>query len=424
MSAAGQQQAAVVGAGIVGLSVAWFLQEHGYAVTVYDSRDVAAGASAGNAGWISPGMAAPLPEPGVLGYALRSLARRDSPLRVTPAALPVNARFLAAFAANCTHARWQRGVAGLAGICAVALSSYELLARGGVEAELLASPVVIAFGDPAEAAPVARELRAIGDAARVQSAGQADGVSELSQEALRAERPVLSARARHGLRLDGQAFLQPLDYTRSLARSFQARGGQLMVGDRDGRVYSVAPAGAAKVAVTAAGGPAGFDVAVLATGAWLRKLGRPAGVRVPIAAGRGYSFTVKAASTIDGPLYLPQLRVACTPAPGGMRLAGTMEFRSPDAPASRHRVAAIIRSAAAYLDGVDWASATDVWVGPRPVTADGLPLIGATRHEGIYVAGGHGMWGMTLGPATGQMLAEFIATGTSPPELPPFDPQR
>ena len=442
LAVAGTGRAAVVGAGIVGLSVAWFLQEYGYEVTVYDSSGVAAGASAGNAGWICPGMTAPLPEPGVLSYALRSLVRRDSPLRVTPTALPVTARFLAEFAVNCTEARWKRGVAGLAGICALALSSYELLARGGVEAELSSAPVVMAFSDPAEAAPVEHELRAIGDAAHAQGAGlahgaenapdavkahsasQARGVSKLSQDDLRAQRPVLSARARHGLRLDGQSYLQPFDYTRSLARSFQARGGQLKAGDRDSHVDRVEPAGAGKVAVIAAGTPAPFDVAVLANGAWLRRLGRHAGIRVPIAAGRGYSFTVKADATMDGPLYLPSLRVACTPAPGGMRMAGTMEFRSPDAPVDRHRVDAIIRSAKDYLDGIDWASVSDVWVGPRPVTADGLPLIGATRHEGIYVAGGHGMWGMTLGPATGRLLAEFIATGTLPLELRPFDPRR
>jgi D-amino-acid dehydrogenase len=380
-------RAAVVGAGIVGLSVAWFLQEHGYEVTVYDSRGVAAGASAGNAGWICPGMTAPLPEPGVLSYALRSLARRDSPLRVTPAALPVTARFLAAFAVNCTEARWRRGVADLAGICALALSSYELLTRGGVEGEPSAAPVVMAFSDPAEAASVEHELRVIGDAA------QARSVTELSPDDLRSQYPALSARARHGLRLDGQGYLQPFDYTRSLARSFRARGGQFKVGDPGGHVDRVEPAGAGTVAVISSGPPAEFDVAVLANGAWLRRLGWPAGVRLPLAAGRGYSFTVKSAVMIDGPLYL-------------------------------HRVEAIIRSAKDYLDGVDWASVSDLWVGPRPVTADGLPLIGATRRTGIYVAGGHGMWGMTLGPATGRLLAEFIATGTMPHELRPFDPCR
>ncbi|WP_410050089.1 FAD-dependent oxidoreductase [Actinomadura sp. CNU-125] len=60
----------------------------------------------------------------------------------------------------------------------------------------------------------------------------------------------------------------------------------------------------------------------------------------------------------------------------------------------------------------------------RPCTRDGLPLIGATRSPHVFVGGGHGMWGITLGPATGRLLAETVATGRRPAELAPFDPLR
>jgi D-amino-acid dehydrogenase len=408
-------RAAVVGAGVVGLSVAWFLQQEGFDVTVFDASGVAAGASAGNAGWITPGMVSPLPEPGVLGYALRSLLRRDSPFRVAPGALPRTAVFLASFALNCTPAKWNSGVERLAGICGLAMSSYEALARGGVLAEHCPAPIVMAFADAAEVAPVEHELQVTG------AAGQAYGVRQLSAGELRDERPVLSARARHGLRLDGQGYLQPMSYTRSLAESVQARGGQIKSGVRVDRVE---PASGGTVRVTVAGEETAFDVVVLANGAWLCRLGKSVGVRIPLAAGRGYSFTVRTAMPVAGPLYLPSLRVACTPTPDGMRLAGTMEFRSADAPLDRRRIDAIVRSAKGYLDGVDWESMSGLWVGPRPVTADGLPVIGATKLPGVYAAGGHGMWGMTLGPATGRLLAEYIAKGELPAELRHFDPCR
>ena len=415
MAGQGGSRAAVVGAGIVGLSVAWFLQEEGFEVTVFDARGVASGASAGNAGWITPGMVSPLPEPGVVGYALRSLLRRDSPLRVTPSALPSTARFLTSFAVNCTPARWKHGVESLVGISALALDSYDALERGGVKAELSPAAIVMAFGDAGEAAPVEHELGVIGEA------GSALDVTELSQRELREERPLLSARARNGLKLEGQRYLQPLEYTQGLAESFRSRGGVIMSGIR---VDRVGPADGGKVTLVTAGKQAAFDVTVLASGAWLTRLGKSAGVRSPLAAGRGYSFVVKTTTPLAGPLYLPSLRVACTPTPGGMRVAGTMEFRSADAPLDRRRIDAIVRSAKDYLDGVHWASIRDVWVGPRPVTADGLPLIGATKQAGVYVAGGHGMWGMTLGPATGRLLAEFIAKRECPAALRLFDPCR
>ncbi len=411
----GDGRAAVVGAGIVGLSVGWFLQEQGFEVTVFDARGVAGGASAGNAGWITPGLVAPLPEPGVIGYAVRSLFRRDSPLRVAPTALPGTAKFLTSFARNCTPARWERGVGSLADISALALSSYDLLKRGGVRGELDPSPIVMAFDDAAEAAPVEHEMQVIGEA------GTPLDVTELSQRGLREERPMLTARARHGLKLQGQGYLQPLAYTHSLAESFRSRDGRIRPGLRVDRIQ---PAMGGTLVVDQAGEGTGFDVVVLSSGAWLRQLGKSAGVRMPLVAGRGYSFTVTSGPKLTGPLYLPALRVACTPAPEGMRLAGTMEFRSADAPLNRRRIDAIIRLAKGYLEGVDWASVRDVWVGPRPVTADGLPLIGAANQPGVYVAGGHGMWGMTLGPATGRLLAEFIATGECPAALRHFDPCR
>src|SRR5262249_61640783 len=108
------------------------------------------------------------------------------------------------------------------------------LERGGVTAELHAAPIVVAVGDAAEAAPIEHELQATG------AAGNAYGFSELSAHELREVCPVLSDRARHGLRLEGQRYLQPLAYTRSLAESVSSRGGQINAG---ARVDRVEPAG-------------------------------------------------------------------------------------------------------------------------------------------------------------------------------------
>jgi D-amino-acid dehydrogenase len=127
---------------------------------------------------------------------------------------------------------------------------------------------------------------------------------------------------------------------------------------------------------------------------------------------------------VPGPVYLPDIRVACTPYQDGLRVAGTMEFRGPDAPGAPARLTAIIESTRPFLDGVRWDERRDVWVGPRPVTPDGRPLVGAVRAQNIYVAGGHGMWGLAHGPVTGRLLAEQITTGKQPAALRPLDPLR
>jgi len=125
-----------------------------------------------------------------------------------------------------------------------------------------------------------------------------------------------------------------------------------------------------------------------------------------------------------GPVYLPAQRLACTPLPGGrLRVAGVMEFRPAGAALDHGRVARIADGLPALLAGVDPGARQDEWVSARPCTPDGLPVIGRTRSARIFVAGGHGMWGITLGPVTGRLLAGLV-TGRPAPELRPFDPLR
>jgi D-amino-acid dehydrogenase len=216
---------------------------------------------------------------------------------------------------------------------------------------------------------------------------------ELSEDELHVLQPILSARARYGLRLDGQRYLQPAQYTQSLAASFVSRGGKIeegvaVVGIRE-------RAASSGVQVDIATSVLSADVAVIANGAWLQRLARPTGVRMRVGSGRGYSFTVHADEILEAPLYLPSTRVACTPGPdprsGWLRMAGTMEFRPPSYRLDEPRVRAIVRSCSPFLRYVDWSSVTGEWVGPRPITTDGLPVIGATALANVFVAGGHGM---------------------------------
>jgi D-amino-acid dehydrogenase len=167
-----------------------------------------------------------------------------------------------------------------------------------------------------------------------------------------------------------------------------------------------------------------FDTVVLANGAWLSGLARSFGVVLPVQAGRGYSLSVPVDVEPSGPIYFPTARLACTPLAGRLRLAGTMEFQGPDAPLDPRRVAAMVAAARPLLCGVDLDAAEQLWVGPRPCTPDGLPLIGRTTSPRVFVAGGHSMWGITLGPLTGRLLATMIVSGETPSELAPFDPLR
>ncbi|MGI5189259.1 NAD(P)/FAD-dependent oxidoreductase [Promicromonospora sp. CA-289599] len=405
--------ATVVGAGMVGLATAWHLQERGVEVTVLDRHGVAAGASWGNAGWLTPGLVMPLADPSLWAYGPKAMLDPSASLSVPFRFDGALWAFLARFMANATHGAWQRAMAALTPIDRLALEAYDELEAGGVHATSHPSRWVVGFERERESRPFVHELRAVAKAGQeVRLSRMPDGVRV----------PHLSRAVQSTWTLEGQRYIDPGAYVQALATSVSARGAKVL---SDARVEGVrvVPGGVETAvhghdAVTS-------DAVVLATGAWLPELAQRFGVRTRLQAGRGYSFSVPVASPpIDHPVYFPARRVACTPYQGRLRIAGTMEFRGPDEPFQPARVDAIVSSVRGLFEGVDLDSREDEWVGSRPVTPDGLPLVGRTAAPGVYVAGGHGMWGMVLGPATGRALATLITTGQVPEEIRPFDPLR
>ena len=411
MSHESPQNVAVIGAGMVGLATAWFLQEHGVKVTVLDRTGIAAGSSWGNAGWLTPGLATPLPEPAVLKYGIRAVVSPSSPVYVP---ITTNRRllsFLVRFARNSTMPRWREAMAALVPINSLALSAFDTLHEGGVsEPTIPAESFIAAYRTTEEREVLLEEIE------HIRASGQPLEFDVLSGDEARNVEPSLSPAIGAAIRLHDQRYITPSLYVDALAEAVRQRGARIISGVR---VSSVKDRGHA---VSVAGED--YDAVVIASGAWLNDLAAPFGVKLPVQAGRGYSFTVPIDPVPQGPVYFPAQRVACTPAGDRLRIAGMMEFRPADAGLDTRRIEAIVNEARPLLRGVELGSRRDEWVGARPCTPDGLPVIGPTRSPRVHVAGGHGMWGVTLGPATGQLLAERIVTGRLPAQLRPFDPLR
>ena len=409
----GPRSAIVVGAGIVGLSTAWFLQERGVFVTVVDRVGVAAGASWGNAGWIAPALSVPLNDPRTLRYALRTLPNHAAPVRVRLSTDPTLWRFLTRFAANCRESSWTRAVRANLTLNHECMAAYDVLVSNGVDAPISDAPITALFRSTADAEHLLEQLK------RLRDAGQPSSTTELTAAELREQVPLASSAVAVGVRINGQRFVDPGRFVQALGRSVVERGAVLDTVD----VADVRTAGRGVAVQPRSGAALTADVAVIATGAWLSSL-VSRWVRVPVQAGRGYSFTVPVDRPVFGPIYLPDVRVACTPLNGKLRVTSMMELRRPEAPASAAVVDAIVDSAGGFFDGVRWAERDEIWVGPRPLSPDGRPLVGPVLQNRVFVAGGHGMWGMKQGPVTGQLLAEQITTGQQPPGLREFDPLR
>lgn len=406
----------IVGAGMAGLATAWHLQQRGLRVTVVDRTGIAAGASWGNAGQLNPAFTVPLPSPGTLRYGLRAALPAAAPLAVPPVNDRHGWRFLAQFTAHCTQPRWRHAMHVLSELTRRAVDAYDELADGGITAPVRhASPLLAACRTPRERTHLEHELDTVADYGLDVAYDRADG------DALRTAEPILSRRVRTGLCVHGQRYLDPPEFLHALAGAVRDRGGEI---HEDVAVTGLTDHGTGVGAHTNSGTYLRADAAVLATGAWLTQLARPFGVRRPVYAGRGYSFSLQPAPAPSHPIYLPASKVVCTPLSDRFRVTGMMELADPDAPPNPGRISTIIDSARPMFTGVDWRDRREDWTGSRPLTPDGLPLIGTTTSPRVHVAGGHGMWGMIHGPITGALLADLITGHPTPAWLQCLRPRR
>lgn len=403
----------IVGAGMVGLATAWHLQERGVEVTVLDREGVASGSSWGNAGWLAPGMAIPLSDPSLWAYGPQAMVDPSAPLAIPIRFDPKLWSFLLRFIGNATKRTWDKTMSALTPIDLMALDAFDELVAGGVKGETHPQEFIIGFTSEKASHGFRHEM------ALVEKAGQ--GVPLTTVENPRAKVPQLSAGVDTVLSLGNQRYFAPGEFVEALAQSVHERGGTI---DTNATVTRVEWKGASVHAVLNDNSTIDGDAVVIANGAWLPGLAKQHGVRTLVQAGRGYSFSVKTEQPAEYPIYFPNERVACTPYHGRLRIAGTMEFRRPDEPMRARRIDDIVNAVRPLFTNMDLDNRQEEWVGSRPVTPDGLPLIGATKTPGVYAAGGHGMWGIVLGPATGKLLAEEIVTGVVPGTLAPFNPLR
>jgi D-amino-acid dehydrogenase len=175
-------------------------------------------------------------------------------------------------------------------------------------------------------------------------------------------------------------------------------------------------------------GPVAAHRLVVAAGLPTAPLLRRLGVRVPLVGARGYSVTLAGRGTPPRhALYLAEAKLGLSPFDGVVRVAGVFELGARNEEVSPAVGERLLAAARPYLGGwqPDPDGPVEAWAGLRPATPDGLPLIGALPGlDGIYLATGHGMLGVTLAPATANLLAPLVLEGRAAPELAPFDPAR
>lgn len=418
---------AVVGGGVVGLCCAAELLRAGHRVTLVEPEPFGGrhGASFGNGAWISPASVVPMAMPGLWRRVPGFLADPLGPLTIRPAALPRLAPWLVRFLlAGATVPRVERTARALAPLLADAPARHAALAAAAGVPELIRRDgLLYAYPSRADFAREALAWRLRRD--------NGVGWTELEAAALRARVPTLSRRYGFGALVEAGAHcLDPGAYLEALARDLVRRG----LAVRRTRATGFAVSGSRLDAVLTVDGPLPCTRAVVAAGIRSGPLARAAGDRIPLAAERGYHAVVPGATA--GP-PLPVMpsdgRQANTPTRAGLRVSGQVELAATDAPPDWRRARVLLDHALRTYDGLAGevraieaaGGRVATWMGHRPSTPDGLPVIGrASRCPEVIYAFGHGHVGLAAAPVTAELVSSLVAGAPPGTGVAPYDPRR
>jgi D-amino-acid dehydrogenase len=406
----------VVGAGVIGLATAWALKQRGAEVVVLERGLPGMGASSGNAGWIVPSMSTPLPGPGLVGTSLKWMLHNDSPLYIKPRANPMFLRWMWGFYRNCRPGPFQAGVTALVDLNRRTFELLDRLRADGIAFEMHEAGLMYVGTDRDAVARAHDEIRELEHFGYLTP-------PLLDAVGVHAEEPALAPQVAGGFLLPDERHVRPESFTGGMTKWLTERGVEVRSGID---VTGIERRGGNVQAVTTNIGNVDAEAVIVAAGSWSGDVARRMGFRLPIEAGKGYSITINQPGIdLKHPLDLVEARAAITPFDGALRVAGTMELSGLNVRLVQPRVDAIRRAGARYLAGWKPNTSERVWVGMRPLTPDGLPIIGRVPGAGnLFVATGHQMLGVTLAPATAGALADLVVDGRSGVNLAPFDPAR
>jgi D-amino-acid dehydrogenase len=393
----------VVGGGVIGVSCAYHLARGGADVVLLERARLGAGASSGNAGTVSAGHP-PLNRPGRVAEALRRMLDPTSPLYIHPGFNPRLWAWLAGFARYCTDDHVAHAMDVMAPLGKDALALFDaLVGEERIECEYDRGGYYEVCSTEEGLARARHEADLI--AQRGYRPELVDG------DELRRREPAFGERVIGGVHFPEARTLDPGLFLTRLGAA--ARRYRTTVRE-NAPATSVVTAGGRCTGVRLKDGEVvSGDAVVLATGPFVNQLTRPLGARLPVQPGKGYHRDIPV-----GPNGAPKLRVACvlnetsvfcTPMYTFVRFAGTMEFSGENEVLRAPRLRQLTRAGRLCFPGLGTARPQSEWCGLRPMSVDGLPIVGPLAGvDGLTVATGHGMLGLTLGPITGEIVANRV----------------
>ena len=411
----GSGPVAVIGAGIVGVATALWLQRDGRDVILIDRTGPGEGTSFGNGGVLASCSVVPVTVPGLIRKAPRMLFDPAQPLFLKWSYLPRLAPWLIKYLAHGGEEPVRRRAAALTSIIGDSLADHRSLAAGTpAEKWIVPADYLFLYKDRA-----AYEVDSFGWAIRRENGFEWD---TLDRAVLREYDPAFGPRIGFAARMgDHGRIADPGRYVKDLAAHVVENGGKLIKAE----VSDFVTENGAVAGVRASGETIACGAAVLAAGVWSGPLAAKLGLDVPLESERGYHVELWEPSVMPrSPVMVASGKFVATPMEGRLRLAGIVEYGGLDAPPSKAPVKLLYDNIKSAIPGITWRESTK-WMGHRPAIADSIPLIGESPAvKNAFCGFGHDHVGLTGGPKTGRILAQLISGRKPNIDLAPYAPSR
>lgn len=409
------REVCVVGAGVVGVTTAWYLAQAGWKVSLLDKSEVVgSGTSYLNGGQLSYRYVSPLADQGVPIKALKWLTETDGPLRFRPSLDPEQWMWLARFLARC-HGRANRETT--ARLARLGAYSRECMAQ------LMQDHGLPDFGWKQSGKLVVYRTPSIWE--RVTRNPLVPDVQQLlSPQECVAREPSLAAlqpELRGGLYTSDEAVADCQGFCLSLMTQLASHPnfmGQIV---DEVQAFQMSPTG--RLELRTASGRRGADAFVLAAGIGSRRLAATLGLRLPLYPLKGYTLTAPINAQHVAPATSItdfEKKVLYTRIGAKLRIAAMVDMVGEDDSIDQSRVDSLLRIARKDMPlAGDYNQATP-WAGLRPATPDGAPIVGPSSVPGLWFNLGHGPLGFTFACGTGSILASLMGQGHSPLPLDGF----
>tara|TARA_R110001599_G_scaffold57602_3_gene158372 strand:+ start:172 stop:1470 length:1299 start_codon:yes stop_codon:yes gene_type:complete len=411
----GRKHVVIIGAGIVGVSSAVWLQRAGHAVTLIDKGGPASGTSYGNGGVLTTIGVVPVTVPGLLGKVPKMLLDPNQPLFLRWSYLPRLLPWLLRYLSHATAAEVERISKALAPLLQDSVEQHKALSAGTKAGRYVHDCDYVYAYDSAAAA----KADAFGWNVRSRRGCR---WSEMDAAAFDDYDPVFAGQVGYAhVSPDNGRISDPGAYVVALADHVIEQGGRLLQAE----ALDLEISADVVTAVETSQGRVACDEVLLAAGVWSGPLARKLGVQPSLESERGYHVEFINPSVMPrAAMMMAAEKFVITPMEGRLRAAGIVEFGGLKKPPQQAGFDLLIRQVKQKMPGLTW-DRIDTWMGHRPATSDSIPLIGKGGHcRNAWFGFGHHHVGLTAGPKTGRILADCISGVPTNIDLGFYNPDR